>query len=109
MNLTSLFRAGPVGLLAMAAAKALSARRIIAVDINESRLDFASNYAATDTFKPSPKQDGEGALVYATRQAKEMKDKLGLEEEGLEAIDLAIECSGAPVRSGPWSHVGDSY
>lgn len=38
---------GPVGLLCMAVAKALSASRIIAVDINQTRLDFAKSYAAT--------------------------------------------------------------
>jgi D-xylulose reductase len=46
------FGAGPVGLLCMAVAKALGARRVIAVDINEERLAFAKGYAATDTFMP---------------------------------------------------------
>lgn len=46
------FGAGPVGLLCMAVAKALGARRVIAVDINEERLLFAKNYAATDIFIP---------------------------------------------------------
>ena len=47
-----IFGAGPVGLLCMAVAKALGARRVIAVDINEERLLFAKNYAATDTYIP---------------------------------------------------------
>ncbi len=46
------FGAGPVGLLCMAVAKALGARRVVAVDINEERLLFAKNYAATDTYIP---------------------------------------------------------
>lgn len=50
------FGAGPVGLLSMAVAKGLGARRVIAVDINQQRLDFAKGYAATDIFTPvSPK------------------------------------------------------
>lgn len=44
--------AGPVGLLAMAVAKGLGAGKVIAVDINEQRLDFAKQYAATDTYIP---------------------------------------------------------
>ena len=46
------FGAGPVGLLCMAVAKALGARRIIAVDIMQDKLDFAKGFAASDTFLP---------------------------------------------------------
>jgi D-xylulose reductase len=46
------FGAGPVGLLCMAVAKGLGARRIVAVDINQDRLDFAKSYAATDVVVP---------------------------------------------------------
>ena len=44
--------AGPVGLLAMGVAKGMGARTIVAVDINEERLNFASSYAATHTYIP---------------------------------------------------------
>jgi D-xylulose reductase len=47
-----IFGAGPVGLLAMGVAKGLGAKRIIAVDINEDRLRFAGDYAATDIYTP---------------------------------------------------------
>jgi threonine dehydrogenase-like Zn-dependent dehydrogenase len=47
-----IFGCGPVGLLCMAVAKALGARRVIAVDINKERLDFAKSYAATDIYIP---------------------------------------------------------
>jgi threonine dehydrogenase-like Zn-dependent dehydrogenase len=46
------FGAGPVGLLCMAVAKALGAKKIFAVDINKERLDFAKGYAATDIYQP---------------------------------------------------------
>lgn len=46
------FGAGPVGLLIMAVAKALGAKKVVAVDINEERLKFAKGYAATHTFVP---------------------------------------------------------
>ena len=82
----------------MAAAKALGARRIIGVDIVDSRLEFAKSYAATDVFKPSARGENEGALEYAARNAKDMQDQLGIATEGLEALDLVVECSGAAVR-----------
>lgn len=47
-----IFGAGPVGLLCMAVAKALGAARVVAVDIQKERLDFAKRYAATDIFLP---------------------------------------------------------
>lgn len=43
------FGSGPVGLLCCAVARAFGASKIIAVDINEERLDFAAKYAATHT------------------------------------------------------------
>ena len=46
------FGAGPVGLLSMAVAKALGARRVVAVDINPDRLEFAKTHYATDSFLP---------------------------------------------------------
>ena len=49
------FGCGPVGLLCMAVAKALGARRVVAVDINQERLEFAKTYAATDIYIPVSK------------------------------------------------------
>ena len=46
------FGAGPVGLLAMGVAKGLGAAKIICVDINEERLNFAKSYAATHIYRP---------------------------------------------------------
>lgn len=47
-----IFGCGPVGLLCMAVARALGARRVVAVDINKERLEFAKGYAATDIYTP---------------------------------------------------------
>ncbi|KFY63534.1 hypothetical protein V497_01984 [Pseudogymnoascus sp. VKM F-4516 (FW-969)] len=44
--------AGPVGLLCCAVAKAFGATKVVSVDIQQGRLDFAKNYAATHTFMP---------------------------------------------------------
>jgi len=88
---------GPVGLLCMAVAKALGARRIIAVDIVPSRLQFAASYAATDTFKPPVPESGESKIAYSARSAEAMKKELGIDARGINAIDVVIDASGAEV------------
>ncbi|KAI8265354.1 hypothetical protein K4K58_011389 [Colletotrichum sp. SAR11_239] len=99
----AVFGAGPVGLLTMAVAKALGARRIVAADVNEQRLDFAKGYCATDVHAAIPKNSGEDNMSYSKRHALEIMKKLGLGERG-EGIDLVVECSGADVcvQTGIW-------
>lgn len=88
---------GKVGLLCMAVAKALGASRIIAIDIVPSRIEFAKSYAATETFKPPPPNEGETKIQFSRRSADEMKKQLGIEDRGPKAIDLVIDASGAEV------------
>ncbi|THH32895.1 hypothetical protein EUX98_g1264 [Antrodiella citrinella] len=92
-----IFGAGPVGLLCMAVAKALGASRVIAVDIVQSRLDFAKTYAATDIYVPPPFAPGETKIQYSERNAKTMREQLGITERGLGSIDLVLDASGAEV------------
>lgn len=61
------FGAGPVGLLCMTVAKALGARNVLAVDIQQARLEFAKQYAADDFHLPSKPQEGEERLTYSRR------------------------------------------
>jgi D-xylulose reductase len=89
------FGAGPVGLLTMAAAKALGARRVISVDIQPDRLDFAKSYIATDAFLPGNLNDGESKMDYSRRTAKQMTEKFGLSDSGPESIALAVDATGA--------------
>ncbi|OCF39357.1 chlorophyll synthesis pathway protein BchC [Kwoniella heveanensis CBS 569] len=91
------FGAGPVGLLCMAVAKALGARRVIAVDIQKERLDFAKSYAASDIYLPGPKNADEQPDAYAQRVTEDIIKTLNIPERGLGAVDLAIEASGAPT------------
>jgi D-xylulose reductase len=93
----AIFGCGPVGLLCMAVAKALGAERIIAVDIVQSRLEFAKSYAATDIFTPPPPKDGESKLELSRRSADQLKEQLGIQDRGTKAIDLVIDASGAEV------------
>ena len=87
--------AGPVGLLCMAVAKALGASRIVAIDINQARLDFAKSYAATDAFAPPAPNPGENRVEYSKRCAEALKQTLGIEDRGPTAVDVVIEASGA--------------
>ncbi|CAE6488916.1 unnamed protein product [Rhizoctonia solani] len=93
----AVFGAGPVGILCMAVAKALGARRIVAVDIAPHRLEFAKNYAATDAFLPPKMEEGESKPVYAARAAAELKKKFELSDRGDHSIDVVIDASGAEV------------
>ena len=81
----------------MAAAKALGAKRIIAVDVQQERLDFAAKYAATDVHLASPPYPGEARTDYSKRHADILKEKYGLTERGPAGIDYIFECTGAEV------------
>jgi D-xylulose reductase len=77
------FGAGPVGLLCCAVAKAYGASKIVTVDINEERLQFALGYAASTSFKT--------AKVSAEENARNMINECGLGP----GADVIIDASGA--------------
>lgn len=81
----------------MAACQASAARRIIAVDVVSQRLAFAKDYAATDVYLPKAKKPEESMSDYCKRNSKEMMRELDLPDQGSEAVDLIIECTGAEV------------
>lgn len=76
------FGSGPVGLLCCAVAKAFGAGKIVAVDINKQRLDFAKTYAATSIFVPEKAPAAENA----ERLRKEHDMPIG--------ADVVIDASG---------------
>lgn len=77
------FGAGPVGLLCCAVAKAYGADKIVAVDINEERLKFAKQYAATH-------------IVVSQRESAEDSAKRIIEASDLGVgTDVCIDASGA--------------
>jgi D-xylulose reductase len=81
----------------MAVAKAFGAKRIIAVDIVQSRLEFAKTYAATDIYLPPPKGHFEENMAHALRNAADMKEKLDIMDRGDKGVDIVVDASGAEV------------
>jgi D-xylulose reductase len=77
------FGAGPVGLLVCAVAKAYGAQKIVTVDINDERLKFALDYAATLSWK--------SARVSAEENAKNLIKECDLGP----GADVIIDASGA--------------
>lgn len=75
--------AGPIGLLCCAVARAFGASKIISVDIQPSRVEFAMNYAATKIFIPEKTSASENAA----RLIKEADLDTG--------ADSVIDASGA--------------
>lgn len=60
--------AGPVGLLCAAVAKAYGASKIVSVDIVQSKLDFAKDFASTHTYasqRVSPEENAQNILDLA--------------------------------------------
>lgn len=62
----------------MAVCKAMGARRIIAVDVSQGRLDFAKQYAATDIHLASPMNEGEDRGAYSKRHVRMIYDPRSL-------------------------------
>ena len=83
-NTIVVFGAGPVGLLCCAVAKAFGASKVVSVDIQQSRLDFAARFTGAATFTPDSKAT---AQENASRLIKE--NDLG------EGADTVIDASGA--------------
>ncbi|KAL5532590.1 hypothetical protein ACEPAF_4364 [Sanghuangporus sanghuang] len=88
------FGAGPIGLLCMAVARALGAMEIVAVDIIASRLEFAKQYAAAETFLPPPKGKDEKNMDYSKRVVELMKNTIGFKERGSKSFDLVVDATG---------------
>lgn len=78
--------AGPVGLLAISAAKAAGAGDVIVVDAVEERLDMADQFGATETVDLTA-YEGDEALIQAVKNRT----------SGNVGADLAIEAAGIPI------------
>jgi len=68
----------------MAVARAMGAETVVGVDINEERVKFASEYAATHVFRPNKEESAE-------KGAKRLNEECGLGE----GPDAAMDATGA--------------
>jgi D-xylulose reductase len=95
------FGSGTIGVLSAAVAKSYGASKVVAVDLLDSKLDFAKRFNSSATFKPGITVSAE---VNAARLISE--NELGL------GADAAIEASGAESSINTAIHVlrpGGSY
>ena len=88
------FGSGTIGLLCGAVARYFGAKKIVAVDIADSKLKFARNFDGRATFKPSMENNAEENA----RRLIEQND-LGL------GADVIIEASGAESSVNIAAHV----
>ncbi|KAJ7204713.1 GroES-like protein [Mycena pura] len=89
------FGVGAIGLLACSLAQSTGAARVVAIDINQSRLDFAkTNGFASDTFC-LPMADKAKTSDEALRRAKESIQAALLKFGEPDGFDVVFECTGA--------------
>jgi L-iditol 2-dehydrogenase len=89
---------GTIGLLVCAVAQSIGASRVVAVDINPARLEFAkANGFASQTYCLSPPSAADKAKTTddQLRRAKETALSLLAEFKASEGFDVVFECTGA--------------
>lgn len=82
---------GPIGVLSQAVAKAWGAKKVIGIDVVDSRLEVAKSYGVNGVFKPRKPEAGVDAIQHAEDMAEEVKKLFDLGE----GADVVLECSGA--------------
>ena len=85
------FGCGPIGVLSQAVAKAYGAKKVIGVDVVQSRLEVAKSYEVDHVFMPDRPEPGTDPIAHAEKMAQRLKKECGLDE----GADVVLECSGA--------------
>lgn len=101
--------AGAIGLLACAVARSTGASRVVAIDINHARLDFAKSQGFADDVFCLPAGPRAKSSEEALRRAKETGAtvlKAFGEEDG---FDVIFECTGAEPCIQMSIHVSISF
>jgi Zn-dependent alcohol dehydrogenase len=88
----AVFGVGGVGLSALAAAKVVGANPIIAVDLDDAKLEFARRFGATAIINAA-KEDP----IKAIRKLTERSEKLDSFRRPLSGVDFAFDCIGQKV------------
>ncbi|KAF8842927.1 GroES-like protein [Paxillus ammoniavirescens] len=89
------FGVGAIGIIACALAKSYGASRVVAIDINQQRLDFAkANGFASQTFC-LPMVDKTKTSEEQLRRARENVSRALIEFGTPDGFDIVFECTGA--------------
>ncbi|UNI23829.1 D-xylulose reductase [Purpureocillium takamizusanense] len=83
---------GPIGVLCQAVAKSWGAKKVIGVDVVDSRLQVAKSYGVDGVFKPRQAED---ATVDPMQHAEDVAEELKAAFDLGEGADAVLECSGA--------------
>ncbi|PWN28480.1 putative xylitol dehydrogenase [Jaminaea rosea] len=91
------FGAGPIGLLCAAVARAFGAKRVVVIDVVDSKLQFARSFCADSVYKPSLPKEGETPIAASERNANELlgSDASSEDIRSKGGFDLVLECTGA--------------
>ncbi|GME37280.1 putative d-xylulose reductase a protein [Neofusicoccum parvum] len=86
------FGCGPIGVLCQAVARAYGAGKVVGVDISQARLDFAREFAGSETvLNPQVEKEGAEAIEKSEIAAGILKEKMELGD----GADVVLECTGA--------------
>ena len=86
------FGVGPIGLFAVAIARSLGARKIVAVDVNEYRLSIAEKLGAVPVVQEKTKKTQQTRKLHANLSTVERLKQMC----GNDGPDVALEMSGHP-------------
>ncbi|GME72723.1 unnamed protein product [Ambrosiozyma monospora] len=84
-DIVAIIGMGPIGLAALLSLKSFKPSQIIAIDMNESRLQLAKSLGATTVINSK------------SEPVKKIIEKLTTKDEIRPGVDLAVECVGLPV------------
>ncbi|KAI0178744.1 GroES-like protein [Hypoxylon sp. FL1284] len=86
------FGCGPIGALSQAVAKSYGAKKVLGVDISQSRAAFAKSFGADEVFVPDwPSASSTDATAGSRQVAERIVDQFGLGD----GADVVLECTGA--------------
>lgn len=66
-------------------------KKVIGVDVVQSRLEVAKSYGIDHVFMPDRPEPGTDSIAHAEKMAQKLKKECGLDE----GADVVLECSGA--------------
>ncbi|KAJ6612740.1 chaperonin 10-like protein [Mycena sp. CBHHK59/15] len=89
------FGVGAIGLLACAVAQSMGASTVVAIDINQQRLDFAKSNGFASQMFCLPMVDKAKTTDEQLRRAKENIQSALLKFDEPEGFDVVFECTGA--------------